>query len=275
MKAFIVVVELVICIAIIVNGSFAQIEVNAKADTNQVLTSEPYVLGEYLLEAGVQLKRAYRPSHATADSFEEQLMWGFLNWTFGIFTKGFKGPYHVGNAGEQLIGASTIILPHKAPLMSKAGESLRSYRKLGYWNSGLFWGGFTTAMLSGKNEAVTVTGGSAMLAGWGVGLFAPNHIGTAGKALQSISGDFATDNQRDLMYNAGKNLQDYKKQTYWGSGLQGLGITTAVLGFANENTTVGVTGILTTIVGMVLSNAIAPSSIRSAGERLEELGNIL
>ncbi len=276
MKIFASVSGLVIYITITVNVSFAQIETPAKADTQQVLTAKPYVLGEYLLEAGNHLKRAYKPLYESAESSSgQQLTWGCLNWTFGIFSKGLKGPYHVGEAGEQLIGASTVLLPEKAPLMEKAGEELRTYRKLGYWNAGLFWGGLITALLGANEKAVIAAGGSAMLAGWGVGFLAPRHMGSAGERLEEISGAFPTDTQRILMEKAGKRLQAYKKQTYWGWGLQGVGITTTVIGVASKNTTVGVTGVLTTLAGMVIYNAIAPTSVRSAGERLEELGNIL
>jgi hypothetical protein len=77
------------------------------------------------------------------------------------------------------------------------------------------------------------------------------------------------------MKEAGKSLQSYTKRTYWGWGLQGVGVTTAIIGFAGENKEMGATGIVTTLVGMIICDIIAPTSIQSAGERLEELGNIL
>lgn len=277
-------VVLAICIAVAPDASWAQsnpeiehkpAEVPAKANTEQQFTSDQYLLGEYMLEAGDRLKRAYRRSQRTTDSLGEELMWGLIRLTFGTFVGGFIGPYHIGNAGEQLIGASTVISPQRAPLMKLAGQELKACRKLGYWNSGLFWGGLIMALSGTENEAVVTAGGLSMLAGWGFGIIAPRHVGFAGKALEDISGAFPTATQRMLMKEAGKSLQSYTKCTYWGRGLQALGITAAIIGFDQGNTTVGVTGILTTVVGMVLSDKIAPTSIESAGERLEELGNIL
>lgn len=224
------------------------------------LTSKPDLLAEYLIEAGYHLKKAYKIR-------EEGRSW--------ISLGEFSVPSQIGIAGEQLIGASTVISPQRAPLMEKAGKELKSYRNRRYWSTTLFLGGLLTMAIGAKSKTAVVAGGLSMLTGEGIGIMAPCHMKSAGKALEDISGDFQTPDERKLMERAGESLQSYAKYTYWGWGLQGTGMTAAIVGFANENTGVGVIGIGTTLIGMFLRNTIAPSNIGSAGERLEELGNVL
>ena len=258
-------VGLVICAAIVPDTSWTQ----SKPEPEQKFILEPNLLGEYLLDTGDHLRKAYKRSE------REEFWWTLCSYTVGRFLKGFTAPYHVGCAGEKLIGASTVISSQRAPLMEIAGKELKSYRTLGSLNRCLVWGGLLTVVFGGQNKAIPIAGGLAVLTGEGIGVLAPRRVGSAGKALEEISGAFPSATQRKLMKEAGKSLQSYTTCTYWGWGLQGVGVTTAIIGFAGENKEMGATGIVTTLVGMIICDMIAPMNIQSAGERLEELGNIL
>lgn len=272
-----------ICAAAIVpDASFAQsgseteygaAELLAEANQEQGFTSKPYALGEYMIEAGGYLKKAYRYFPGIQLLRSKKFEWGLFYYIFGRPLVGFTVPYYIGDAGEQLIGASTAISPQTASLMKKAGEKLKAYRTSSYLSEALFWGGLIAAL--SKSENSTILGGSAMLVGGVFRIISLHQIGSAGKALEDISSAFSTDTQRTLMRKAGGDLRAYKKHTYWGRGIQGLGIAAAIVGFAQENTSVGTAGLLTALLSGLLTDTLVPAKINSAGERLEELGNVL
>ncbi|MEK9149655.1 MAG: hypothetical protein AAB267_06385, partial [Candidatus Desantisbacteria bacterium] len=191
-----------------------------------------------------------------------------LSATYG----GFAVPYYFGRSGDQLVEASKVFPPQEAFLMKRAGDNLKDCRKWGFISSALFCGGLlsTIGKWYSKEDDKSLTYESiAMSTGYGLRLLSTHYADLSGKELQKISESPLSNEPLKAMGEAGKELQDYRKYTCWGTGLEALGMTMAVAG----KDTVKTVGILTTLGGWIIAHPIAGSCIKSAAQKLDEAGD--
>lgn len=192
-----------------------------------------------------------------------------LSTTYG----GFATPYYFGRSGDQFIEASKVFPPPQAILMERSGNNLKTCRTVGFAGSALFCGGLLSAIAkyySPEDNKLTYES-IAMGTGYGLRLLSKHYAGLSGKGLQEISESPLSNEPLKAMGEAGKEMQDYRKYTYWGSGLEVLGVTMVVAG--KDNGTVKTVGILTTLGGWILANPIAGNRINSAAQKLDEAGD--
>jgi hypothetical protein len=252
------------------------------------------LFGNKLRIAGGHLRKgakAYRlmPTRtldAIAEEKEPYLLMGLtfiilpIELTLSRFYGEFPCAYHFGQSGNDFIEASTYLQPQQLPTLKLAGEDLRKYRNYGYLSStflvaGLGLGTYTWFKdLSGEvNSNFYAVSLGAILAGRALRLIPLHYARSSGKKLESFSSSFSIDTHNVLMQNAGKNLQAYANRTYWGYGLQAAGITLALV--AGDNRQMKTIGIGTAILSWFIFDAIGASAANAAGEKLEELGNVL
>jgi len=256
-------------------------------------TSINFSIGSYLKEAGLNLQKAGKyytimPNWALdAISKEEN--------PYGIFFLGFvvlpihltitrtiaelSSPYYFGAAGEKLISASETNFVGSARIQ-KVGIKLKNYRKIGYFSGALTASGISllsysliTAATGGETKENLVKAGITSLAiGRILRLIPINYAASAGKEFIASSSIFTSDRQKNLVKKAGQNLKSYGTWSYVGTGLQGLGLLMAL---SNSDSNTRAIGITTFIASWIIFDAIGAHAVKSAGERLRELGEAL
>lgn len=115
----------------------------------------------------------------------------------------------------------------------------------------------------------------AMAAGHGLHLLPTYYIGSAGRKLENLSDFLPSLKQRNLMAEAGADLQLYESRTYWGYGLETLGIAGVIVGVDRKNNAMIATGSLTALAGWILSSPAVVWRIKTAATKIDELGNRL
>jgi len=252
-----------------------------------------FSIGTYLKEAGMDLQKAGKyytimPNWALNAITKEEN-------PYGIFFLGFivlpihltitrtiaelSSPYYFGAAGEKLISASETNFVGSERIQ-KAGIKLKNYRKIGYFSGALTAGGIfllsyslITAATGGETKENLVKAGITSLAiGRILRLIPINYAASAGKEFISSSSIFTSDRQEDLVKKAGQNLKSYGTWSYIGTGLQGLGLLMAL---SNSDSNTRAIGITTFISSWIIFDAIGAHAVKSAGEKLRELGEIL
>lgn len=252
------------------------------------------LLGADLEKAGRYLRKASkayalmptRTLNAITEEENPYLLMGLtlvilpIELTLSRFYGEFSSAYYFGSAGNAIINGSKYMPPQHAPTLKMAGENLKKYRSYGYLSGAVFVGGLamtTYAWFSalGDNEktGLLTAGLGAILAGRALRLLPLHYAKSCGKKLESISGSFPTDTHNKLIQEAGKSMQAYANRTYWGYGLQALGITLAFA--AGDDDQMKAIGLETAILSWFIFDAVGAKAANSAGERLEELGNVL
>ena len=182
--------------------------------------------------------------------------------------------HRVGAAGERLLEASTILPPQQRFLLAEVGENLKTHRSLTYGGAILSYGGMVITAES-EDLRMADAGLLIMLSGVVLNLMAIGRVGSAGEGLQLLSESFSEPLYQQLIYEAGEDLRTYSSRTWTGLGLGVMGAVAFVLGVQAENEPIAILGLLSILGGHVVTSWVAPSSIGSAGKKLENAGNLM
>ena len=242
------------------------------------------LLRNYLKESGSYLKKsseAYRTMPTRA--LENPEVYFFilpiemtLSRTYGEFASA----YYFGRSGDELLKASDYVQGNNLLSFKSAGQNLKKCEKYGYLSGGLMAGGIAASTYAlfksfeneGKSNYFTLGLGS-ILAGRLLRLIPLNYAKSAGGNIMSISNLFKTEKQNELFYQAGNSIQNYTKRTYWGYGLQGLGITLFLA--SGDNTTMAAWGLGTAFLSWFIFDDIGLNALKKSGDKLVDLSRLL
>ncbi len=201
-----------------------------------------------------------------------------IEFTLSRFWGELSSAYYFGRAGDQMVTGSVFIQPQEKPKLKLVGANLKKYRNYGYLGGAVFVSGISmttyawfSALGDDEKPRVLNAGLGAIVAGRLLRLIPLEYARSAGKKLESIS--LPTGRRNNLMLKAGKSMQAYANRTYWGYGLQALGITLALA--AGNDCQMKAIGIGTAVLSGFIFDAIGASAANAAGKSLEELGNFL
>lgn len=247
------------------------------------------VLGGELHQTAKYLRKAYYSysmvpgtaklisSAIEEDDFLRAIIWGIIllpiDFAVTSLYGNFRGAYYFGRAGNHLMVASNVLPQEQAILMERSGNNLKTCQTIDYAGSALFCGGVLSGTANLWEKKSLTYPLIIMGIGHGLKLFSIHYADLSGKDLQEISKSPISIEPFKAIGKGGKELQNYRKWTYWGSGLMTLGVATTIVG-KNNSTAMGI-GILTTMSGIVLSGSIAKDYINSASYKLDEASDRL
>lgn len=205
-----------------------------------------------------------------------------IEFTFGRIWGEYASLFYMGRAGDELIECANY-LPKDASLnLKKVGYEFKDYQKYSIISSSIFVGGLaalTYGWISSLNgdyrKDLMVGGGIGVVAGRAFRILPLHSAMKAGAKLELVTGIFPTETQRKLIQDAGTKLQSYVKLTYWGNGIQGLGLLVTSIGIENKDaTTVGI-GVSTTILSGMIFNILSTKALQKAGNFINHTGVLL
>jgi len=262
--------------------------------SNNVINSN--LLGKYLKRSGIYLKKSAEtysimPNRTLNMIAEENNVYTLMGLTFIIlpieltlsrFWGELSSAYYFGKSGNELINVSEYIQGSNSASFKIAGQNFKKCGNYNYLSSGFMVGGLTISTYALLKSFENNGNGNSNLFSLGISSILisrllhliPLHYATlSGKNLTNISGLFQDEKQNRLIYQSGLDVQNYSKRTYWGYYLQALGATLFLV--SGENNSMKSIGLGTFILSWFIFDEIGLNVLKSAGDKLEDLGTLL
>lgn len=203
-----------------------------------------------------------------------------IELTLSRFYGEFASAYYFDKSGKEIIKGSDYVVNNTSLKFKNIGNNFKNCGKYGYVSGAFTAGGLgitTYALFNSfdNNNASNLftIGFGSILAGRLLRLIPLHYARVSGEKLSNISDIFQNDNQNKLIHQAGVDIQNYSKRTYWGYYLQALGATLFLA--SGEDNSMKSIGLGTFILSWLIFDEIGLHSLKSAGRKLEELGDLI